>query len=132
MRLEVWNDAIELFDRTHKIVTSIERIDLRLKSQILDSSQSISSNIAEGYCRRSLNEYLQFLSVALGSLGEAMTRMVGLLKAGQLRAEQFEEFDELHYAVENKLVALVKSLQAKRKTGTWQDEFKEGEGSYST
>ncbi|MHB8338813.1 MAG: four helix bundle protein [Ignavibacteriaceae bacterium] len=28
------------------------KLDFKLKAQILDAAQSISSNIAEGYCRR--------------------------------------------------------------------------------
>lgn len=35
--------------------------------------------------------------------------------------EDFDRIDELHYAAENKLWALVKSLQAKREAGDWID-----------
>jgi four helix bundle protein len=58
MKLEVWNDAIALFKLVYDIITRIDVIDFKLRSQILDAAQSISSNIAEGYCRRSINEYL--------------------------------------------------------------------------
>ncbi|MDO9576005.1 MAG: four helix bundle protein [bacterium] len=114
MKLEVWQDAMESFKLTSDIMGRAPSIDFRLRSQILDSVQSIASNIAEGYCRRSINEYLYFLNVALGSSGEVMTRVIGIKLIGQLREEDFERFDELHYKVENKLFALVKSLQAKR------------------
>jgi len=43
-----------------------------------------------------------------------MTRVIGIKLISQLREGDFERFDELHYKVENKLLALVKSLQAKR------------------
>jgi len=33
-------------------------------------SHSISRNIAEGYSRRSIKEYLNFLNISLGSSGE--------------------------------------------------------------
>jgi hypothetical protein len=36
----------------------------------IDAAHSISRNIAEGYCRRSLKEYLNHLNFALGSCGE--------------------------------------------------------------
>lgn len=81
MKLEVWNDAMELHGLVNEIIKTCNRIDLKLKSQVLDSTQSKSSNIAEGYCRRTINEYLQALNVALGSSGETMTRMIGLRKA---------------------------------------------------
>lgn len=131
MKLEVWNEAIDLFGTVHSDLDSIEKIDFRLKGQLLDSAQSISANIAEGYCRRSLNEYLQFLNIALGSSGETMTRMIGLQKAGRITREQFEKFDKSHYTLENKLISMIKSLQAKIRSGSWEDEFKESPDGYT-
>ena len=81
-KLDVWKDSVELFKLTYNNLHSKQNVDLRLKSQLLDSAQSISSNIAEGYCRRTINEYLQYLNIALGSCGEALTRMISLLKVG--------------------------------------------------
>ena len=123
MKLDVWNDAIDLFQLVNNILLKIERLDFKLKAQILDAAQSISSNIAEGYCRRSINEYLQFLNISLGSSGELMTRIIGLKSIKQINEETFEEFDKLHYSVENKLLSLIKSLQLKRKKGTWDQEI---------
>ena len=123
MKLDVWNDAINLFQLVNNILLKIDRLDFKLKAQILDAAQSISSNIAEGYCRRSINEYLQFLNISLGSSGELMTRIIGLKSIKQINEETFEEFDKLHYSVENKLLSLIKSLQLKRKKGTWDQEI---------
>lgn len=60
MKLEVWNDAINLFKSTYNLVDKISNLDYKLKTQIVDAAQSISSNIAEGYGRKSINEYLYF------------------------------------------------------------------------
>ena len=132
MKLEVWNDGMSLFKLANDIISKIDRLDIKLKSQILDSAQSISSNIAEGYCRRSINEYLQFLNVALGSSGELLTRMIGLKVTSRISDEVFTEFDELHYRVENKLLSLVKALQSKRKEGNWDEGVHEPGVDYST
>ncbi len=123
MKLEVWREAMELFRLTFELISAIDRLDIKLKSQILDAAQSISSNIAEGYCRRTINEYLQHLNVALGSSGELLTRILGLAGIGLVSQESFERFDRAHYSVENKLTALVKSLQLKRRKGDWIEEF---------
>lgn len=123
MKLEVWQEAIELFKCVHQLANGIERLDLKLRSQILDAAQSISSNISEGYCRRTINEYLQFLNIALGSCGELMTRLMGLVEVGQLAQTSFDEFDLRHFSLENKLIALVRSLQLKRRKGDWIEEF---------
>jgi four helix bundle protein len=125
MKLEVWNDAIELFAMVERILREIPGLDLRLEGQILDAAQSVSSNISEGYGRKSINEYLCFLNVSLGSLAELMTRMAGLKITDRLADPTFDSFDECHYKTENKLLALVKSLQAKRRSGSWESEIRD-------
>ena len=132
MKLQVWNGALDLFKLVNDIIENIDKSDLRLRSQILDAAQSISSNIAEGYCRRSINEYLQFLNIALGSSGELFTRILGLKEILKIKDTDFEVFDKLHYKTENKLLSLVKSLQSKRKEGNWDQEIQDTSGSYIT
>jgi hypothetical protein len=44
--------------------------------------------------------------------------------AGQLiNDKDFNEFDKLHYDVENKLLSLFRALEAKRRTVEWQDRL---------
>ncbi|GJQ22070.1 MAG: four helix bundle protein [Bacteroidia bacterium] len=124
MKLDVWKESVELFHEVYVALKQIPDLDFRLRSQINDAIQSVSANIAEGYCRRTINEYLQYLNIALGSLGEGLTRLIGLTSVNLLSQEVFEIIDKKHYSVENKLVALVRSLQAKRRERTWEEEFR--------
>jgi four helix bundle protein len=119
MKLEVWQRGMDLFALAFRLAGAVA--DFKLKSQFTDASQSVSANVAEGYGRRTLPEYLQFLYFAKGSLGEALTRACGLLSVKLMSETAFEEFDRLHYEIENKLLALISSLEAKRGNGTWQD-----------
>src|SRR6266481_5759359 len=66
MKLIVWQKAIELFELVWAIVFTENKIDFKLRSQLADAAQSVSANISEGYGRRSLNEYIQFLYYARG------------------------------------------------------------------
>jgi four helix bundle protein len=84
---------------------------------------SVHRNIAEGYCRRSLNEYLQFLNIALASLGESVSGAHVYRRAEQLSGSEFEEWDALAYKLENGIKKLIESLQYKRATGKWDDSF---------
>jgi len=130
MKLEVWQKAIELY----KLIwdTVVERkIDLKLRSQIADAAQSVSSNIAEGYSRRSLKEYLQHLYISLGSLSEVLSRAVAFRVTDQITEEQFEQIDILHYEVENKLLNLVRSLEKKKDEGTWSDRISDEIAEYN-
>ena len=101
MTLEVWQCGMDLFELAWKLAQPVH--DFKLKSQLSDATQSVSANVAEGYGRRTLPEYIQFLYTAKGSLAESLTRACGLLRANLISADQFEEFDKLHYEVENKL-----------------------------
>ncbi len=129
MKLEVWQKSMELFDFTWRLVKNSD-VDLRLRSQIYGSVQSISANIAEGYSRRTVNDYLRFLYISLGSLSESLTRLAGLKETGQISSSQFEEIDKLHYEVENKLLRLVQSLENKKDEGSWMDRISEEEEIY--
>jgi len=132
MKLEVWNNGLELFKFCYQLASKIPNLDYKLKSQILDAAQSISSNIAEGYCRRSITEYLHFLNIALGSTGELLTRIIGLKEINLLTENEFDQFDQKHYEVENKLLSLIKSLQIKQQDGNWDKQIHEPKSDYIT
>jgi four helix bundle protein len=78
-------------------------------------------NIAEGYCRKSIREYLNFLNIALSSLGENVSGLHAYRVAGQIAEEDFQMLDQLAYKLENGLLKLVESLERKRLNGDWID-----------
>src|SRR5919109_4085942 len=96
-KLIVWQKAMQLFELVWTIGFREAKIDLKLRSQRADAAQSVSANIAEGYGRRSVSEYILFLYYALGSMAETMTRAVGLKQTKQIGNERFNDLDLLHY-----------------------------------
>jgi four helix bundle protein len=130
MNLIVWQKAMELFELAWKIAFVEARIDFKLRAQFADAAQSIAANISEGYGRRSVKEYIQFLYVALGSAGETLTRALGLNQTQQLPDEQLHEFDLLHYEVENRLLRLIEKLEQKRDDEDWIARISEDPSEY--
>ena len=61
MKLETRQRAMDLFEMAFQLASSVS--DFKLKSQFTDATQPISADIAEGYGRRSLPEYLQFFTL---------------------------------------------------------------------
>jgi len=121
--LRVWADAIEYYTETCRVFRNFPYESRRVASQAVGSSDSVHRNIAEGYCRRSIREYLNFLNMALGSLGESVSGIHACLKAKQVSQEQFDRLDALAYKIENGLIKLVQSLERKRDSGDWIDSL---------
>ena len=119
MNLIVWQKAMDLFELAWKLAYVEATIDFKLRSQFADAVQSVSANIAEGYGRRSINEYIQFLYTGLGSMAEALTRGIGLQRTRQIAKHRFDDFNQLHYEVENRLSRLIEKLEQKREDGDW-------------
>ncbi len=122
-QLHVWQDAVDLYVLACKHLMNAPWELRKTFANCIDSSHSISRNIAEGYARRSLKEYLNFCNIALASSGEFHSCLVSFLKAGQISESTFEEIDILHYKAENELIQLIKSLQIKLKEKDWNTEF---------
>jgi len=122
-KLRVWNDAVQLYVLACRIFSSFSFELKKVVSNAIDSCHSISRNIAEGYCRRSIREYLSYLNIALGSCGEFHSSYVSFRRAGQISETDYEQLDELHYRVENELIRLIKTLQNKQAGDEWQDTF---------
>jgi len=66
---------------------------------------------------------LNFLNIALGSLGESVSGLHAYRKAKQISEEDFEKLDSLGYKLENGLLRLVESLESKRERGDWIDHL---------
>ena len=121
MKLDVRQRGIDLFKPLFRLAANVA--DFKLKSQFVDAAQSVSTNVAEGYGRRTLPEYLQFLYSGKGSLAETLARAIGLWRARLVADDEFERFDPLHYQVENKRLAPIESLEPRRGTGQWIDSL---------
>lgn len=122
--LDVWKESVELFSIVKAKVDGLKQLSFKVKAQIEDSAFSVSSNIAEGYCRRHLKENIQFLNVALASLGENYSQIFTLLNAKIIDREWFQDYDRIHYKLENKLIKLNKSYIIKLKNKeTWNNDY---------
>jgi len=122
-RLRIWQDSISLYVMACKIFSTFPFELKKVAANGIDAAHSVSRNISEGYCRRSLKEYLNHLNIALGSCGEFHSCYESFKQASQITEEEYEELDQLHYKVENGLLKLMESLQKKQTVGDWEDTF---------
>ena len=121
--LRVWQDAIEFYKQIYIVFKRLPFPQKKISSQTIAASDSVHGNIAEGYCRRSIREYLQFLNIALGSLGESVSAIYAYRETKQITEEEFEKLDKLAFKLENGLLKLVQTLEQKREKGEWIDNL---------
>ena len=133
-QLRVWQDAVQFYALNCRVFKTFPYELRRVASQAIASSDSVHRNIAEGYCRRSIREYLNYLNIALGSLGESVSGLHAYREAKQLRDEDFRALNELAFKLENGLLKLVERLEHKQLTGDWIDHLvvKESNAVYET
>lgn len=123
-KLRVWQDAISLYILACRTFINFPFELKKVAANSIDAAHSISRNISEGYCRRSLKEYLNHLNIALGSCGEFHSCYESFKEGNQITDEEHEQLDQLNYRVENGLLKLIESLQRKQKEEVWEDKLK--------
>lgn len=113
--LIVWQKSISLVKEIYKITDNFPKSELYcLTSQMRRCAVSIPSNIAEGYKRKNIGEYVQFLSIADASAAELETQII-------IAKELYTKIDfsipfSLLDEVQKMLIVMIKKLNAKRYT----------------
>jgi four helix bundle protein len=90
--IEAWKSAREATKQIYLLSSAGEfSRDFGLRDQIRRSSVSIMSNIAEGFEREGNREFLNFLSIAKGSCGEARAQLYVALDQHYIQPDQFDK-----------------------------------------
>jgi four helix bundle protein len=76
-KLRVWQDALSLYVMAYDLFSNSPFELKKVASNCIDAAHSVSRNIAEGYCRRSLKEYLNPLNIE--EAGTCSPRVCSLL-----------------------------------------------------
>ena len=93
--LFIWQKAVEFAKEIYLLAEKKGLTnDFGLKNQMWNSAVSISSNIAEGFERRSRKEYLNFLNIAKGSAGEIRSQLCVAFEVGYLEKVEMDMLRE--------------------------------------
>jgi len=96
--LQIWKISVELAKEIY-LLTSLDLFnrDYSFKDQIRRAAISISSNIAEGFERNNNNEFIQFLRISKGSIGEVKTQLYIAVEIKYLDKQKYITLnDKLH------------------------------------
>jgi four helix bundle protein len=111
--LLTWQKGHQLVILIYKTTESFpERETFALINQMRRAAVSITSNIAEGFSRKSLKEKVQFYYTALGSLTEVQNQLLVARDVGYLRENKFKDIILLSEEVAKLINGLIRSLKS--------------------
>lgn len=96
--LEIWKSAVNITKDIYLYTSEGQFLkDYALKDQIRRAVISISSNIAEGFERNNNNEFIQFLKITKGSIGEVRSQLFIAKEIKYVDQKKYQSLDsQLH------------------------------------
>jgi len=115
-KLDVWQRAVELADY---VLGLLERIPqnkhFRLVSQMEGAVTSIPQNIAEGKGRQYKKEFIQYLSIAQGSLYEVITLNEVFKRRSLFNEAESRDIRERGEEIDRKLNGLMNAIRGRKR-----------------
>lgn len=103
-----WQKAKELTIQVYQLFENSK--DFGFKDQIQRASVSVMNNIAEGFERKSNNEFKHFLFIAKGSCGEVRSMLYLAKELNKISNDNFESLFALSEEISKILSGLIKTL----------------------
>ena len=117
--IEAWQKARRLTQDIYNISNhGLFSKDFGLRDQIRRASVSIMSNIAEGFERNGTKEFVQFLAIAKGSVGEVKGQLYVALDQGYINQDTFDRLFVLSTETGRMIGGLMNYLRKSNFSGT--------------
>jgi len=92
--LVAWQKGHEIVLQVYKETNTFPRNSYSLVDQMRRSAVSVTSNVSEGFSRRTSKDKTQFYYMALGSLTELQNQLIISKDLKYLKLNRFEEIEE--------------------------------------
>ena len=93
--LNIWKLALKITKEIYNLTAKKEfSRDFRLKDQIRGAIIPVSSNIVEGFEKNNNNEFIRYLKIAKGSVGETRNQLYIALLVDYITKQEFNRVNE--------------------------------------
>ncbi len=107
-----WQEAHQLLLTIYRVTRAFPKEELFiLVSQMRRCALSISSNIAEGFSRKTMNDKLHFYTMAQGSTTELQNQLIASRDLGYINQTVFDQITEQTVVVRKLLHGLMRSIR---------------------
>lgn len=103
------------------------RFEYAMVNQMRKCAISVPSNIAEGFERKGNKEFIQFLFIAVGSIGELQTQLILCSRVGLLESGRLEKLEADIENIKKMVYGMISYLKSSDQKGY---KFSEPEFSY--
>lgn len=114
--LNIWKLALKITKIIYDLTAKKEfSKDFNLRDQVRRAVISISSNIVEGFEKNNNNEFIRFLKIAKGSVGETRNQLYIALAVGYITKEEFNKINKSLEDLAGQIGGFIIYLETKRK-----------------
>jgi len=111
--LNAWKEGHRLVLSTYKQIQQFPEVEqFGLSNQMRRCVVSITSNIAEGFSRRTSKDKIQFYYIALGSVTELQNQLIIVRDIKYITPEVFKSLADQTIVVSKLINGLIKSLSS--------------------
>jgi four helix bundle protein len=122
--LRAYQLAKRLAHLVYDVTSDLPRKEFRLIGQMRGAAVSVLGNIAEGYGRSAVGDYIRFCEIARGSLAELGGYVEFCQEREILKPADGAQSLDLYNHTWNTLGALIRSLKAKKLDGSWDRTYR--------
>jgi four helix bundle protein len=110
--LFIWQKSMVLVMEVYEITKTFPSSEIYgLTSQLRRSAVSTPGNIAEGYGRKSTNDYKRFLQISVGSLYEFQTQIEIAFNLKYLVEQKHKEIVDLSIEIDKMLYSIIQKIK---------------------
>jgi four helix bundle protein len=114
--LNIWKLSLKITKLIYDISANKYFIrDFGLRDQIRRAVVSISSNIVEGFEKNNNNEFIRYLKIAKGSIGEVRNQLFISKEVNYISLVEFNNINELLLDLANQTGSFISYLEKTRK-----------------
>ena len=121
--LRVYQLAKQWANLVYDATSYFPKSEFRLIGQMRGAAISVFGNIAEGYGRNALGDYIRFCEIGRGSLAELGSYIEFCQARQMLKSSDETQLLDLYNQTWNTLGALIRSLQNKKLDDSWDRTY---------
>ena len=119
-KLKFYQDLCVIRRLIYRITERFRKTHLRLVSQMRDAARSAKQNIAEGYRKGTVGEFIRGINISQGSLEELSRDVEDCQEDELIIEEEFKELSKMFRSADYLMVRYLESLYKMEKEGTWK------------